>query len=528
MRIVHFAQFGPRACGLYGTARDLIAAERKAGADAHLVDIRDDGQSRVGLRDGEIETVHPDYAYDADVLVRHTAITPCLQNAGIPIVMAVHGRPESSWRQYASGNDVIEALSNKAHDARYRKFITFWPEFMEVWKTIIPADKLCYVPPPVDLDYYAGGTDLKLAGSPKILIADVWRDDIVPLDSLIAAVRYIERCAPGGKIHIVGLPGGKALRALHPLLNGWSKQIGSAAGQISNIRDYYASCDVLVTPHAMATRTIREGLAAGCPVVAGDACRYTRTRADPKDYQAVSDAIAAALDMEGRRTKAKEAAALHFDPMASARDMLGVCESACEKRTPKTKKLLLDIGAHVGETVHRFYRERPDAGQFDIYCFEPDPEAFKLLCANVGHIPNVACVNKALTGKTERRQLARGSVNDGEGNTLLAGKRTGGVDYGRQIEVDCTDISWWLSSHPADVTLVKMNVEGCEYELLPRLIQSGAMGRVTELYCQTHSIKFDLAERMRMDAVESQFREDVKRFETIVKLTTKGMASFAQ
>ena len=92
--------------------------------------------------------------------------------------------------------------------------------------------------------------------------------------------------------------------------------------------------------------------------------------------------------------------------------MLGVCESACEKRTPKTKKLLLDIGAHVGETVHRFYRERPDAGQFDIYCFEPDPAAFKLLCANVGHIPNVACVNKALTGKTERRQLARGVAPD--------------------------------------------------------------------------------------------------------------------
>ena len=38
MKIAHLATIAPHRTGLYGTARDIVQAERKLGHDARLVD----------------------------------------------------------------------------------------------------------------------------------------------------------------------------------------------------------------------------------------------------------------------------------------------------------------------------------------------------------------------------------------------------------------------------------------------------------------------------------------------------------
>ncbi len=528
MRVVHFVQFGPRACGLYETTKDLILAERRLGVDACLVDVDGDQgeKSRVGLRDGEIVTQDPAIAYDADVLIRHTAIPSHYQNIGKPIIMCLHGRPDSSYRLNAqSGNDVIQAVANKAHDERYKAFVYFWPEFEAAWRILV-GDKLHYVPAPVDVEYYAGGADKGLAGTHKILIADIWRDDVIPLESLFGAARYVEKYEPSARIHLVGLPDhGKELAALQPFLNGLRDKIGSASGHMRNIRDWYASCDVLVTPHTIATRVIRESLAAGLPVVAAKGCQCTDYRADPRSPDEVAEAIADCLRSPTARATARETAREEFCSRASGQAMIDLCQQVASK-PPTGHKIFVDVGAHLGESVRRFYRERTDASEFEIYCFEPDPRTFDKLLANVGMMPNVHCLCAALGACEESRSLQRGTVNEGEGSTLLAGKVTGGV--GRDaVTVRCLDAARWLRDHPAPLTIVKINAEGGEYEILPRLVQSGAMNQVTELYVQFHSLKFDLVPRMKFDAIEALWRREMQRFSTRVYATTKGMASFA-
>ncbi len=529
MRIVHYAQFGPRACGLYETVKDLVVAEGQLGVDAVMVDV-DPGRGercRVGLTDGPIVTVDPEKAWDADVLVRHTSIPTRWQNIGKPIVMALHGRPESSWRlAAASDNDIFRAVANKAADARYKAFVTFWPEFMGPWRALV-GDKLHYVPAPVDLDYYGGGERVPLAGRRKILIADIWRDDVTPLESLFGAAHYVHRFDPEARIHLVGLPAGQGLAALQPVLTGLGGDvIGSAAQQMRDIRRWYASCDCLVTPHTIATRVIRESLAAGLPVVAAEGCAVTPYRADPRCHEAVAEQIALALGDPEARHRARREAERSFSAAASAEAMVAVCRSVIPARATG-RKLFVDVGAHLGESVRRFYRERPDAAEFDIYCFEPDPATFAQLMANVGGLPNVHCINAALGDGSGERMLHVGTVADGEGSTLLAGKLTGGVN-GKRIAVRCIDAARWLHDHPAEVTIVKINAEGGEYEILPRLTASEALGRVSELYVQWHGHKFDTAERVKLDPIELQFRADARRFRTRVFGTTKGMASFAQ
>lgn len=528
MRIAHFAQFAPNRCGLYATVRDLVLAEQKLpGVDAGFIDYAENGGCRVGQRDGDLVTMPLEWAYDADVLVRHTAIHPELHNSGIPIVMALHGRPESSYRLEAASKDnpVLTVIANKGQDERYRAFVTFWPEFLLPWSTIVPQRKLFCVPAPVDLTAYAGGTDLHLEGEPKILIADIWRDDVVPLNALFGAIEFLRRHAPKGKIHLVALP--PDLKGVGPVVAQAKKAgyLGHLNGQIRGIRDYYQSCDIVVTPHVIATRIIREALACGRPVVAGDGCTHTPWTANPAKPESYADAILSCWqNLDQAKRKAREYAEKWFDPMTAALAMVEVCKGALSAK--REKKVFLDIGAHLGESVHRFFRERSDAGEFDIFCFEPQPANFGPLMANVGTIPNVSVIPAALSSTDGTAEMYCGKAQDGEGSTTFKGKQTGLIDYGKSVTVRSLPLADWLEKHPADYVVVKMNIEGGEYDLIPHLIQTGAMAKIDELYVQLHSTKFDLADRMRMDALEAKWRPELARFKTKVHATVKGMVSF--
>ncbi len=51
--------------------------------------------------------------------------------------------------------------------------------------------------------------------------------------------------------------------------------------------------------------------------------------------------------------------------------------------------------------------------------------------------------------------------------------------------VPCFDFSAWLATLPGDV-VVKMDIEGSEYELLDRMLEDGTAGKVKELLVEWH------------------------------------------
>jgi len=528
LRTAAFSVFGPGRCGLYHTARDLILSERAMGIDAQLCCV--EGDKDVGQTDGPI-TVQPwQYGLDADVWVRHSALHPELEGMDRPIIMALHGRPESSYRLGVSdGNLIFDCVANRSADQRYRAFIYFWPEFRHHWEAIIPPEKLFYVPAMIDGPAYAGGKRLNLAGDPKILIADIWRDDLTPLDSIVAAAAYIEKYAPNGRIHIVGLPVKKERAVIMPLLNGLVRKgvIGSMAGQVGNIADYYATCDVVVTPHTIATRIIRESLSAGLPVVAGAGCQFTPYRADHYDIDAVAAQIDLAITERRTRPYYAEQAESLFGKRAAGEAMQHAIEHCLSHPSTKTK-LFLDIGAHLGETIHRWYRIRPDAEQYRVYAFEPEGPSFAQLWHRTRHLPNVSCVQAAVSGHNGTLTLYPGQINSGEGSTALPGKKTGAVDYAQGQEVRSIILSEFLKAHRADQVVVKMNIEGGEYELMDHIVKAGLLDEIDELYINTHSCKFPLDQRMEMDHKEMAFRLAAKGHRAKVVIKEKGEFDYAK
>ncbi len=123
----------------------------------------------------------------------------------------------------------------------------------------------------------------------------------------------------------------------------------------------------------------------------------------------------------------------------------------------------LDIGAWIGPTV--LYAARRAR---HVWCFEPDPTAFRHLAWNLdlNNIRNVSAFGVALSDQfgVARMASTRGEPGDSTSSLLHD------ADHG----TDALTIAWEQFEAANDlsgVTLVKMDIEGAEYFVLPTLLQ---------------------------------------------------------
>lgn len=304
MKIAHFAAFAPHGAGQYETVRDLIKAERIVGIEAEFVDYAFQGkmENRVGLQDGHITTVGLDYAKEADVLFRHSAIPPKVEKeTGKPVVLCLHGRPESTWRiGFGGEGKLIETIIQSSKKPNYKEFITFWEPFVFYWQNIIPAREVRYIPTPVDLMRYnpvGGRHKFHETGEPNIVIADLWRLDDSPFNVIFAVEKFRQKYCNKAKLHIYGLPK-EEHRAFLAKLRA-DGLFGDFFSPVAGLSSVYRAADLVVTPHIIATRVVREALASGCPLVGGEGNPYTEFQANAKDI----DAYAAMINKAWVQTK---------------------------------------------------------------------------------------------------------------------------------------------------------------------------------------------------------------------------------
>lgn len=345
MRIAHFAQFAPNSCGLYETTRDMIKSERLAGHVSELVDIGIGEKRNVGGVDERsgCKLVARDYGdvADFDLFVGNGNIPlSFLGQTWSPVVHILHGRPLSSFRleQRDPGNTPVYKLHiGHAANPRVRKLITLWPEYLPYWAAVLPADKLASVPyAPCDLDYYkTSGARHEYAAEHRaklnILVADMWREDTDPYE-VVHGLIALARRRHDFKVHFLACktplgPWEYLFRALRQC-----GSLGECAGQMREMPERYRAADVVVTPHAIATRIVRESLACGCTLVGPHLSPYATFRCDPEVPDSVASATDAALsavavDRAMMRRKARDAA-LAFSLPDFAAEMIPLYEAA--------------------------------------------------------------------------------------------------------------------------------------------------------------------------------------------------------
>ena len=298
MKVAHFSRFVPNLSGQYGTVKDLIKAERQQGIDAQLIAI--DSSPGVEFttarinKDDWLVTKPMEWADEADVLVRHVLVPQKHMYSGKQAkVMCLHGRPENSFLLgLYTRNDVYQTVYSERDT--WDAFVSFWDEHIFHWSRLIDKSKLNYVPAMCDLEKFCPEGPKRdfgeHSGSPNIVVIDQWREDTTPFNVIHAALLFREKYCPTAKVHIYGMMKKDPINNLAKWLAD-KGGIGDRKSTISKMTETYRAADILVTPHVIATRVIREAMACGTPMVTGGDSPYSIYGCDPRNIESYAGEI---------------------------------------------------------------------------------------------------------------------------------------------------------------------------------------------------------------------------------------------
>lgn len=166
-----------------------------------------------------------------------------------------------------------------------------------------------------------------------------------------------------------------------------------------------------------------------------------------------------------------------------------------------TRKLFIDCGSHDGCSVIKFLEIHPD---FECFSFEPNP----ILWPYYRLLPTKLHQSAAFTYD--------GTVTffvdpiDADGSTVMELKKvdaTGSLSNQQcpTISVPCIDLNAFIrdNTSPTDHVVLKLDIEGAEYDVLEKLMQTGVMNRIDELLAEFHWERAGIPEKRHIALLES-------------------------
>jgi len=152
-------------------------------------------------------------------------------------------------------------------------------------------------------------------------------------------------------------------------------------------------------------------------------------------------------------------------------------------------KFFIDCGGYNGCSVTYFRKKYDIDGEYFVHSFEPNEIFF-----NNYNFSNHTLHKKAVW-------IANGvypfylDKADGDGSSLLSKKTTGNLDFKNPIYVECIDLSEWIinSFNIKDEIILKLDVEGAEYEILNKMINDNSLNFISELYVEWHWKKIGMS-----------------------------------
>lgn len=167
-------------------------------------------------------------------------------------------------------------------------------------------------------------------------------------------------------------------------------------------------------------------------------------------------------------------------------------------------KYYIDCGGHFGEGMKNFIDMYSIDENWKIITFEPNIESFEILknfkyknCNIEFNNRGVWIKNEKMKFRPEKTSISYGQNVDGAASTFIKESdwfiknpnNTGAGDFLLENEYDIEVIDFEsLLKELVDVEflLVKMDIEGCEYEILRKLIQTETIKIIDDLYVEFH------------------------------------------
>ncbi len=166
---------------------------------------------------------------------------------------------------------------------------------------------------------------------------------------------------------------------------------------------------------------------------------------------------------------------------------------------------VIDCGANVGEITLIFARKN-----VKVYAFEPDPLAFEALKQRTSSFPNVTCYQKGIGTANRIAKMyfheERVKQNDAAytvSSSIIEQKIN--IDLENYLEIEIIDLTEFIKSLEEKVSIIKMDIEGAEIEVVEKLIKDGTYKDVDLILVETHETKIHGHD------------EKVKRLKNIIK-----------
>ena len=150
--------------------------------------------------------------------------------------------------------------------------------------------------------------------------------------------------------------------------------------------------------------------------------------------------------------------------------------------------IAIDCGANIGLVTKRMAKK-----DVIVYAFEPNPYAFKRLQRRFRNNTNVNCINKGVLDRKDKLKLYlhKHAHNDqlkwSTGSSFVSDKTN--VKMESFVEVDVIDLNEFIESLNNRVKVLKMDVEGVEYQILDSLIDSDIVHNIDHVLVETHENK---------------------------------------
>lgn len=164
------------------------------------------------------------------------------------------------------------------------------------------------------------------------------------------------------------------------------------------------------------------------------------------------------------------------------------------------KCLFIDAGGYDGCSVLQFLLEEP---HFDCVSFEPNPELWR----HFEGLPTQLIRKAAYTYNGEIRFTV--DPVDFDGSSVIESKR---VDFDENVPnadcpvltVPCVDLSEYVRAARETYgrIVLKLDVEGAEYDILDKMLHDGTIDLVETLYCEFHYGKLDISEARHRKVLE--------------------------
>jgi FkbM family methyltransferase len=139
------------------------------------------------------------------------------------------------------------------------------------------------------------------------------------------------------------------------------------------------------------------------------------------------------------------------------------------------QSVVLDVGAYIGDWAEKLEERYHPAA---IHCFEPAPGGVDQIHARHDANPRVHIHPYGLGGRDETAQLALA----GPGSSIYTEDTPFGL-----VDVEIRDVATVLDELGLDeIDLLKVNIEGGEYDLFDRLIDAGWLERTRLVLIQFH------------------------------------------